>query len=239
MDPVYFAGDRWMSSPLFFFFSSPLFKLSKDVLFSGKSSKARILSMDEMWDMVPVSSVGTYVAQFGNSAIGEAECQTCVSKSPLSWLCDLQSLFCWELLDLEPESLQWAAEGLQDLARHLHLLPPESSLCSSRCDLVVLQLNLACSHLRAFPLPVPFASQALSSLRPSSVSPKCQMTFSRGLPVLGTLPVPPGLAFSVPALRFFINLLHKFINLGTYFHAVSPLCKQGFHLFSSELCFGE
>ena len=58
----------------------------------------------------------------------------------------------------------------------------KSSLCSSRCDLVVLQLNLACSHLRAFPFPVPFTSQALSSLRPSSVSPKCQITFSRGLP---------------------------------------------------------
>ena len=61
--------------------NSPLFKLSKDVLFSGKSSKAKILSMAEMWDMVPISSIGTCVAQFGDSAIGEAGCQLYVSEA--------------------------------------------------------------------------------------------------------------------------------------------------------------
>lgn len=61
--------------------NSPLFKLSKDVLFSGKSSKAKILSMAEIWDVVPISSIGTYVAQFGNSAIDEAGCQLYVSKA--------------------------------------------------------------------------------------------------------------------------------------------------------------
>ena len=75
-------------------------------------------------------------------------------EAPLSiWgLCpNDQGSYCRLPLDLLPV----CNEGVQDLAWHLHLLPPHPSLCSSRCDLVVLQLSQACSHLRAFPLPHP------------------------------------------------------------------------------------
>ena len=73
-----------MSSPLFFFLVVHFLSYPRMCFSQGNPQKLKYWSMAEIWDMAPVSSVGTYVAQFGNSAIGEAECQTCVSKSPLS-----------------------------------------------------------------------------------------------------------------------------------------------------------
>lgn len=199
--------------------------------------------MAEIWDMVPVSSVGTYVAQFGNSAMGEAECQIYVSKSPLSWLCDLHSLFCWELLEWEPEPLQWAAEGLQDLAGTCtsHLLSPHSAPVA--VTLLSFSWTGPAPTSGPFRFHVPFTSQALSSLSPSNVSTKCQITFSRGLP--GPSCSEDSSCFPrAPLLRPRFSLLYK-LAAGAHTFMLSPLrrlwalCKQGFHLFSSELCFGE
>lgn len=66
-------------------------------------------------------------------------------------------------------------KALQDLAWHLHLLPPPRSLYSSHPDLlVVLQLNQDCCHLRAFPLTSPTYNLGIFFSQ-SQMSTPCQI----------------------------------------------------------------
>lgn len=109
-----------------------------------------------------------------------------MSQKPLSWLCDLHSLFCWELLELEPEfshnELLRACRIWPGTCTSLASSPPHSAAVA--VTLLSLQLSQACSHLRAFPLPHPtYIPGTFSSLSPSDVSPACEIRSSQwGLP---------------------------------------------------------
>lgn len=145
MDPVYFAGDRWIVH----FLSDPRMCFSQ-----GNPRKLKYCQWLRygMWSQYPL--LGPMLLNLVIQLLMKQGANF-MSQKPSELTLWPAFIVLLRIVGVGARVFTMSCEGLQDLAWHLHPLPPHPSLCSSRCDLVVLQLSQACSHLRALPLPRP------------------------------------------------------------------------------------